>query len=189
MGGGLVSAALLSATDAAMSRRIGYGIGSLGAGIGLLAAYYALPLVLAVISVGEICVYSPLRTSLCGDPTGGGPTSPPSVPTIHEVVACREDGIHYVGSTPEGAEVCLTVSPDGKELVEAGFSFVAASGCPNGALGGVHSNATTAVDPSGHVASSIGLTATIRGARAPGVIANSKICRGKKFKWSAQRDP
>jgi hypothetical protein len=47
-----------------MNRRVGHAIGSLGAVVGLLAAYYALPLVLAVISLGEICAYSPLGTNL-----------------------------------------------------------------------------------------------------------------------------
>src|SRR6266480_5177846 len=105
-----------------MNRRVRYGIGSLGAVVGLLAAYYALPLVLAVISLGEICAYSPLGTHLCG-----GSTGPPPIPTIREVVACKEDGIRYVGTTAQGAEVCLTISSNGKELVETGFSFVRAS--------------------------------------------------------------
>jgi|SRR5436309_3750917 len=167
-----------------MNRRVRYGIGSLGAVVGLLAAYYALPLVLAVISLGEICAYSPLGTDFCGEST-----SPPRFPTIREVVACKEDGIRYIGKTPEGAEVCLTVSSNGKELVETGFSFVRASGCPNGALGAVHSDSRATVDPSGHVESSEGLTATIRGAKASGVLADPEICPGKKFKWSAQREP
>jgi len=167
-----------------MNRRVRYGIGSLGVLVGLLAAYYALPLVLAVISLGEICAYSPLRTNFCGRSTG-----PPRVPAIREVVACKEDGIRYIGTTPEGAEVCLTVSSNGRELVETGFSFVRASGCPNGVLGAAHGDSPAAVDPSGHVESSNGLTATIRGAKASGVFADSEICPGKKFKWSAQREP
>jgi hypothetical protein len=52
-----------------MNRRAGYAMGSLGTVVGLLAAYYALPLVLAVISLGEICAYSPLGTNLCGPST------------------------------------------------------------------------------------------------------------------------
>src|SRR3954464_1621112 len=134
-----------------MNRRVRYGIGSLGVLVGLLAAYYALPLVLAVISLGEICAYSPLRTNFCGRSTG-----PPRVPAIREVVACKEDGIRYIGTTPEGAEVCLTVSSNGRELVETGFSFVRASGCPNGVLGAAHGDSPAAVDPSGHVESSNG---------------------------------
>ena len=60
-----------------MNRQVRYGIGSLGAVVGLLAAYYALPLVLAVISLGEICAYSPLGTDFCGEST-----SPPRFPTV-----------------------------------------------------------------------------------------------------------
>src|SRR5438874_177784 len=122
-----------------MNRWVGHGMGSLGVIVGLLATYYALPLVLAVISLGEICAYSPLGTNLCG-----GPSGPPRVPTIREVVACKEDGIRYIGRTPERADVCLTVSSDGRELIETGFSFVRASGCPNGALGAVHGDSTAA---------------------------------------------
>ena len=156
--------------------------------VGLLVAYYALPLFLAIISLGEICAYSPLGTNLCGESTGES-SGPPRVPAIlREVVACKEDGIRYIGTTPEGAEVCLTVSSNGRELVETGFSFVRGSGCPNGDRGAVHDDSPAAVDRSGHVESK-GLTATIRGAKASGVFADPEICRGKKFKSTAHRAP
>src|SRR5436190_8869453 len=100
-----------------MNRQVRYGIGSLGAVVGLLAAYYALPLVLAVISLGEICVYSPLGTNLCGT---SRQTGPPPAPKILELVACKENGIRYVGTTAEGAEVCFTVSSDGRQVIETG---------------------------------------------------------------------
>ena len=164
-----------------MNRRVRYGIGSLGAVVGLLAAYYALPLVLAVISLGEICAYSPLGTNFCG-----GSTGPPRVPTIREVVACKEDGIRYVGTTPEGADVCFTVSSDGKQVIETGLVLVQAGACPNGAPGAVYSNSPAAVDPSGHVETDTGLSATIRGAEASGTFA-SEVCAGTTFKWTAHR--
>lgn len=169
-----------------MNRRVGYAIGSSGAVVGLLAAYYALPLVLGVISLGEICAYSPLGTNLCG--TSKQTHTPPAL-RIRELVACKEDGIRYIGTTPEGAEVCFTVSSDGREVIETGLSLVRASGCQNGGLGGVYSDSPATVDPSGHVESSTGLTATIRGAEAAGVFAAAAICGGKTFKWTAHRAP
>jgi hypothetical protein len=102
---------------------------------------------------------------------------------------CKRDGIRYVGATAEGAEVCFTLTPDGTELLETGFSFVPASGCPDGAEGTVNSDYRGSVDPSGHFENPDGLTATIRGPRAAGVFEDSAICKGKKFEWSAQRAP
>jgi hypothetical protein len=102
---------------------------------------------------------------------------------------CKLDGIRYAGTTAQGAEVCLTLSPDGSELIETGFSFVAASGCPDEAAGTVHSDYPGTVEPSGRVVNPDGLTATIRGATASGVFADSQICPGKTFKWSARRLP
>jgi hypothetical protein len=169
-----------------MNRQVGYGIGASGAG--LLLAYYALPLFLAIISLGEICPYSPLGTNLCG--TSSSQSSPPIAPrTSPDPVVCTEDGIRYSGTTAEGAAVCLTVSRDGRELVETGFSFVRASGCPNGAFGTVHSTVPATIDPSGYVENRDGLTATIRGDRASGVLESSGTCPGKKFKWTAHRAP
>src|SRR5437867_4293696 len=106
-----------------MNRRVRYGIGSLWVAVGLLVAYYALPLFLAIISLGEICAYSPLGTNLCGVSS-----TPPAPRASPDPVVCKEDGIRYAGTTAQGAEVCLTVSRDGTELVETGFSFVRASG-------------------------------------------------------------
>ena len=166
-----------------MNRRLLYAIGSLGTVVGLLAAYYALPFVLAIISLGEICAYSPLGTNLCGTSTQ---TSEPPAQKIRELIACKEDGIRYFGTTPEGAEVCFTVSSDGRELVETGFRVVSVRDC---SAGGVYSNSSATVDPSGRVESSTGLTATIRGAEASGVFAAAEVCGGKTFKWTAHRAP
>src|SRR5437667_3181488 len=157
-----------------MNRRLRYAIG-LGAVVGLVAAYYALPVALAVISLGEICAYSPLGTNLCG--------SSKQSEKHRELVACKEDGIRYVGTTPEGADVCFTVSSDGKQVIETGLVLVQAGACPNGAPGAVYSNSPAAVDPSGHVETDTGLSATIRGAEASGTFA-SEVCAGTTFKWT-----
>jgi hypothetical protein len=102
---------------------------------------------------------------------------------------CKRDGIRYVGATAQGAEVCFTLTSDGKELVETGFSFVPASGCPDGGVGTVYSDYRVSVDPAGQFENPDGLTATIRGSRAAGVFEDSSICKGKTFKWTAQRAP
>lgn len=48
-----------------MNRRVRYGIGT-AALIGALAAgYYLAPIGMAIISLGEICLYSPAGTNLC----------------------------------------------------------------------------------------------------------------------------
>jgi hypothetical protein len=167
-----------------MNRRLRYAVG-LGTVVGLVAAYYALPVALGVISLGEICAYSPLGTNLCGSSSQTGTPHPPK---IREVVACREDGVRYVGTSPEGAEVCFTVSSDGREVIETGVSLVRASACPDGALGGLYSNSPAIVDSFGHVfEGDTGLRATIRGAEASGVFAAAEICAGKTFKWTARR--
>jgi len=169
-----------------MNRRLRYAIG-LGAVVGLVAAYYALPVALAVISLGEICAYSPLGTNLCGS---SKQSEKPRAPNIREVVACKEEGIRYVGTSPEGAEVCFTVSSDGREVIETGLSLVRASACPSGELGGVYGNSPAIVDSFGHFFDSgTGLRATIRGAEASGVFAAAEICAGKTFRWTARRAP
>jgi hypothetical protein len=100
---------------------------------------------------------------------------------------CKRDGIRYAGTTAQGASVCFTLTPDGDRLVETGFSFVPASGCPNRGVGEVYSDFTGRVDASGSVRNPDGLTATIRGANASGVLEDPTICPGKKFRWSARR--
>lgn len=78
--------------------------------------------------------------------------------------------------------------------VEIGFTFVLASACSLGEggnedvtgetyLGGTH----PLVAP-GRIAAE-GLTATIRGARASGLLSNEKVCGDKTFKWSASQAP
>ena len=83
-----------------MNRRARYALFSLGAAVGLLAAYYALPVALGIASLGEICAYSPLGTNLCGPSRDTGP----SALDIRGLTDCKRDGIRYVGiylkSTP-----------------------------------------------------------------------------------------
>jgi hypothetical protein len=91
--------------------------------------------------------------------------------------------------TAQGGEVCFTLTRDGSALVESGFSFVEASHCPGGVTGTDHNFYAGRVDASGRVQNSHGFTATIRGARASGVFEDPAICPGKKFAWSARRQP
>lgn len=112
-----------------------------------------------------------------------------AVPRDSSETLCKRDGIRYAGTTAEGAEVCFTLTLDGRELVETGFSFVGASSCPDGAEGTVLSGYRGTIDPAGHFEIPEGLTATIYGVRASGVFEDSDICPGKKFEWSARRAP
>jgi hypothetical protein len=158
-------------------RRIGIGAGVVA---GLLVAYYALPFGLAIISLGEICAYSPAGIGLCDKGTTSGP---PNVPSTD----CRESGVRFTGKTAEGAEICFTISPDGREVLEAGFGFVPGSACPGGAVGRVYSNSGGTVSATGRIENVAGLTGTIRGATATGVLQSATVCPGKKFMWGARR--
>lgn len=120
-------------------------------------------------------------------PTQEGSTTTGSQPPETEL--CTKAGIRYAGTTPEGAEVCFTLTPDGTELLESGYSFVGASGCQDMAEGAIRSDYPGTVDSSGHFETPEGLTATIRGDEASGVFADSDICPGKEFSWSARRRP
>src|SRR2546427_3962644 len=118
-----------------MHRRFGNGVALVA---GLLMVYYGLPVLLAIISLGEICPYSPSGTNLCGR-SPSGRTQQPSAPTKQgqpspEPVAvklCKQPGIRYSGTTIEGAEVCFTLTASLREWIEIGFKFVPASRCPH----------------------------------------------------------
>ena len=180
-----------------MSRRVRNGVAIVA---GLLMVLYGLPLLIAVISLGEICPYSPSGTNLCGR-SPSGPTQQPSAPTRQgqpspEPVAvklCKQPGIRYSGTTTEGAEVCFTLTPSLREWIEIGFKFVPASGCPRLAgatetTGTVYYEGEEALTGPGRITIP-GFTATIRGARATGVLEDSKVCGIKMFKWTARRAP
>jgi hypothetical protein len=124
-------------------------------------------------------------------PTTAG--SPPAVPRPSPAAGnlCKKRGIRYAGTTPEGAEVCFTLTPDRSKWIEIGFRFVRASGCP-------HTTGTTTgktyyegQDPlTRHGRITIpGFNATIRGARASGTLKDPEVCGSKTFKWSARRAP
>jgi hypothetical protein len=178
-----------------MKRRVQYGAAAVA---GLLAAYYATPFLLIIISLGEICPYSPSGTSLCAQdtsaPTKTGPLPlPRTSPEPVGARLCKEPGIRYAGATAEGAEVCFTLSPDRTQWVEIGFTFVPASGCPHKAgttstTGKTYYEGPDPLTGPGRISVS-GFTGTIRGARASGVLEDPEICGTKTFRWSARRAP
>ena len=90
-------------------RQAGYGVAGV---LGLLAAYYVAPFALAIISLGEICVYSPAGTSFCDDGTtvsNEAPRLPSGFPGPGEKL-CRKRGVRYTGTTAQGANVCFTLT-------------------------------------------------------------------------------
>src|SRR5206468_199907 len=99
---------------------------------------------------------------------------------------CKKPGIRYAGKTAEGAEVCFTLTPDGSKWVEIGFKFVRASGCPDSTTGRTHYEGREPLAGPGRLTTD-GFTATIRRTRASGVLEDSEVCAGKRFKWSARR--
>jgi len=170
---------------------------------GTVAAYYAIPLFVGIITLGEICPYSPLGTSLCA-----GRTASPSAGVLHlpsdlptrvvtdrgqvEANLCSEPGIRYSGATSEGAKVCFTLTPDRRNWVEIGFMFIPASDCPQYgsalATGEKQYEGPQPLTDSERITVP-GFTAAIHGARASGVLGSSEICGNKRFKWNARRTP
>jgi hypothetical protein len=172
-----------------MARRVGYGIAVV---VGLVGAYYVMPLFVAIISLGEICPYSPAGTNICAR-SSSAPTrvALPGLPTSFEPTEaklCKRSGIRYTGTTAEGAKVCFTLSPDRSKWVEIGFKFARASACPHDATGEKYYVGSDRLTGPGQIAVA-GFTATIRGARASGTLEDSDICGSKTFKWTARRAP
>jgi hypothetical protein len=102
---------------------------------------------------------------------------------------CKNPGVRYAGTTAEGVQVCFTLTSDRGTWVEIAWRFtgVGTSRCPGGA-------SRTSFDPGDRIGgprgfSEPGFTATIRDARATGVLTDSELCPGKKFTWSARRVP
>lgn len=110
-------------------------------------------------------------------PTGG--TSRSSSPPAGKL--CGQPGIRYVGGTT-GVRVCFTLTPDLGKRVEIGWRFGRASGCPAGRdqrfWEPVYDGYELALDSPGQITEP-DFTATIRGARASGVLG--------RFRWSARR--
>jgi hypothetical protein len=176
-----------------MNRSVGYGLAVVAT---IVTLYYVIPFFLAVISVGEICAYSPAGTGLCAQssatPQTAGPLAPITSQTSPEPDTeklCKEPGIRYTGRTNEGAKVCFTLSSDRSKWVEIGFTFVRASGCPDSttAASAYYEGPQQLAGPGQLTAP--GFRATIRGSRASGVLEDSDVCPGKRFKWSAGRVP
>jgi hypothetical protein len=169
--------------------RVG-GIGALAIS-GMLVAYYALPVGLAVISLGEICPYSPSGTTLCRKTGTTETISAPERKRIQRQLArglCRKKGIRFSGKTTDGAKVCFTLSRDRKHWLEMGFTIVAASGCDADAGSiAVEASPPSTVDRYGHFEDSDGNTATIRGNTATGTFVGSDVCQGTSFRWTARR--
>jgi hypothetical protein len=174
-----------------MNRRVGYGLAAVATA---LTFYYAIPIGVAIISLGEICPYSPSGTSLCA--TSSADTSsddviplPASVSTqLKTGKLCHKTGIRYAGMTAEGAKVCFTLSPDGSEWLEIGFRFVRASGCANSTTGSSYYEGPEMLARPGRLEVH-GFTATIRGSRASGMLGDSEACGTKRFPWIAGRVP
>lgn len=122
---------------------------------------------------------------------GAAPTWPKSVPESRpaQPLCGENNGVRYEGTTPQGAEVCFTLTEDGTAMIESGISFVAASGCPDNAEGTTHSDYRAPVDAAGHVEGAEDFTATIRGADASGTFTDDSICKGKTFTFTARRTP
>jgi hypothetical protein len=159
-----------------LNRQVGYGLAVVAAGV---TVYYAFPLFVAVISVGELCPYSPAGTTLCSESSVTGDEPEPAV---------TEAGLRYRGRTADGAEVCFTLTRERDAWVEIGFLFVRASRCPEGATGRTYVTGPEPLPSSGRLATQ-GFTETIRGTRATGVLGDTTICANKRFKWNARLVP
>ena len=120
-------------------------------------------------------------------PTSSGP--PPAPSTSPEPVAaelCKQPGIRYAGATAEGTEVCFTLTSDRSKWVEIGFRFDRASGCLG--TGEKYYAGPIPLASPGQI-NERDFAATIRGARASGVLKESVVCKGKTFQWTAHRLP
>lgn len=171
-----------------MNRRVGYGVAAVATGF---TFYYAIPIGVAIISLGEICPYSPSGTSFCAD----GPSSADTIQLPAAVSSqlktgklCHEPGIRYAGTTAEGAKVCFTLSHDQSRWVEIGFRFVRISGCANSTTGSTYYAGPELLARPGRLRVHE-FTATIRGSRASGMLGDSEVCGAKRFAWIARRVP
>jgi hypothetical protein len=171
-----------------MNRRVGYGLAAVAT---ILTLYYAIPIGVAIISLGEICAYSPSGTNVCASSSSSDDTIqlPSAVSSqLKTGKLCHEPGIRYAGTTAEGAKVCFTLSPDGSEWLEVGFKFVRASGCPNSTTGSAYYEGPEPLARPGRLRVHE-FTATIRGSRASGMLGDAEVCGKKRFPWIARRVP
>lgn len=179
------------------SRSLGYGLAVVAA---LGVVYYTAPLVVGIVSLGEICPYSPAGTTICaGDEAGPatGPNLPPGLQTVLDAqqgkALCSMAGIRYAGTTEDGAEVCFTLTTDRRQWAEIGFKVDGFRSCP-GALGAATTTGRTYYAGPQSLAgprriSFSDFTGTISGPRAAGVLGDRHVCASKTFKWTARRRP
>ena len=142
-----------------------------------------------VVAIGAVVLFGAWAWNVDASASEAPSTGTNFASKPHASKLCKRAGIRYSGATAQGAEVCFTLTPDGRALVESGFSFVRASGCPHQAEGTTYSDYPGPVDRSGRINNPDGLTVTIRGASASGVFKDQTICKGKKFRFSARRQP
>ena len=120
----------------------------------------------------------------------GDPAPPPDTkPARTKSTICKKDGIRFLGSTAQDAEVCFTLAPDLKSLREVGFALVPASGCPETATGTVYAEGEGGPSVTGEQVRSSGFTGTFRGDGAWGVLQDWDICKERTFAWQARRVP
>jgi hypothetical protein len=93
----------------------------------------------------------------------------------------QEAGYCYAGKTSQASDVCFTLKAAGRRLVVSGWS------CPDLQGGSVLSDYQGEVDAAGHFDDPDGLSGTIRGARASGVLSDLADC--PSVKWRARRAP
>jgi hypothetical protein len=127
---------------------------------------------------------TPARSQSAPTSSGRLP-APRTSPEPVAVKLCKKPGIRYAGTTAEGSAVCFTLSSDRSKWLEIGFRFDPANCLGTGEKYYVGPNPL--ISP-GRITVT-GFTATIRGARASGVLEESFACRGKTFKWTAHRVP
>lgn len=149
-----------------------------GNGLGTSVAY-GIGVSLVVMVVGPLAaVYYPT-----------GDTSASSSPLAGKL--CGRPGIRYIGGTT-GLRLCFTLTPDLTTRVEIGWRFSRASGCRAGpdqrGWAPVYDDFEYTLDSPGKITEP-GFTATIRGARASGVLKAPDVCPGRTFPWSARRQP
>ena len=85
-----------------------------------------------------------------------------------------------MGTATQGVTVCFTLTADRKEQIEVGWRFSLSSGCGGG--GATSYDSKVPLDSPGQIQVP-GFTATIRGARASGVLKDPDLCPGKTFRW------
>lgn len=102
---------------------------------------------------------------------------------------CKKEGIRYSGLTAEGGEACFTLTRNRRTLLEVGYTFVPAHGCPDGASGTRYSEGAGGPALTGDQVRSSGFTGTIKGDEASGVLQDWDICKERTFAWQARRVP